>query len=156
MFGLGNFRNKWPSWFLKILKLHLLYSSNFKIFKNALGKFIPNRPPKHVITSTNFILNYKVLFNLLCKEENIPFIISHSAIDVKKNFNDIKLHLNIRGSRKLKENFVKYLKGFSSLISATQNESESFDGLSTKSKESFWKFFKWWKLFQRSITQCFK
>ena len=30
------------------------YSGNFKIFKNELGKFIPNRPPKHVITSRNF------------------------------------------------------------------------------------------------------
>ena len=29
------------------------YSSNFKLFKNALRKFIPNCPPKHVITSTN-------------------------------------------------------------------------------------------------------
>ena len=31
----------------------LVYSGNFKIFKNALGQFIPNRPPKHVFTSTN-------------------------------------------------------------------------------------------------------
>ena len=29
------------------------YSGNFKIFKNALGQFIPNHPPEHVITSTN-------------------------------------------------------------------------------------------------------
>ena len=42
----------------------------------------------------------------------------------------------MRGSRKLQENFVKYLKGFSSLDNVTRNESESSDGLSTKSKES--------------------
>ena len=45
-----------PSWFLKNLKLSLFYSGYFKIFKNALGQFIQNRPPKHVITSTNIIV----------------------------------------------------------------------------------------------------
>ena len=54
----------------------------------------------------------KVLFNL-CKDVSIPFI-SHSAIGAKRNLDNSKLHLNIRGSRKLKENFVKYLKGLSS------------------------------------------
>ena len=54
----------------------------------------------------------KVLLNL-CKDVNIPFI-SHSATDAKKNLNNSKFHLNIRGSRKFQENFVKYLKGFSS------------------------------------------
>ena len=54
----------------------------------------------------------KILLNL-CKDVNIPFI-SHSAIDAKRNLNNRKLHLNIRGCRKLQENFVKYLKGFSS------------------------------------------
>ena len=34
-------------------EIALFYSGNFKIFKNALGQFIPNCPPKHVITSTN-------------------------------------------------------------------------------------------------------
>ena len=54
----------------------------------------------------------KVLLNL-CKDVNIPFI-SDSAIGAKRNLDNSKLHLNIRGSRKLKENFVKYLKGLSS------------------------------------------
>ena len=54
----------------------------------------------------------KVLLNF-CKDVNIPFI-SHGAIDAKKNLNNSKLHLNIRGSRKLQENFVNYLKDFSS------------------------------------------
>ena len=46
MCGSGNLWEKWLSWFLKILKLSLFYSGNFKIFKNALGQFIPNCPPK--------------------------------------------------------------------------------------------------------------
>ena len=54
----------------------------------------------------------KALLNLP-KDVNIPFI-SHSAIDAKRNLNNSKLDLNIRGSKKLQENFVKCLKGFSS------------------------------------------
>ena len=53
----------------------------------------------------------KALSNL-CKDVNVSFI-SHSAIDSKRDLNNSKLHLNIKGSRKLQENFVKYLKGFS-------------------------------------------
>ena len=55
MFGSGDFWDKSPSWFFKISKLSSLYSSNFKIFKNPFGQFIPNHPPKHVITTTNWI-----------------------------------------------------------------------------------------------------
>ena len=54
----------------------------------------------------------KVLLNL-CRDVNIPFI-SNSVIDAKRNLNNSKLHLNITGSKKLQENFVKYLKDFSS------------------------------------------
>ena len=36
-----------------MLKLPSFYPVNFKIFKNSLGQFVPNHPPKHVITSTN-------------------------------------------------------------------------------------------------------
>ena len=54
LFCSGDFWDKWLSWFLKILKLPLFYSGNFKVFKNALGQFIPNCPPKYVITSTKF------------------------------------------------------------------------------------------------------
>ena len=50
MFGSGDFGGKSQSLFLKI-------------FKNTLGQFIPNRPPKHVITSTNsdFLINFKII-----------------------------------------------------------------------------------------------
>ena len=75
----------------------------------------------------------KVLSNL-CKDVHILFI-SHSVIDAKRNLNNSKLHLKIRGSRKLQENFVKYLKDFSSWDNVTRNKCESCDGLSTKSKE---------------------
>ena len=54
MFGLGDFWDKSPSWFLKILKLLSLYLGSFKVFKNVLGQFITNRPSKHLITSTNY------------------------------------------------------------------------------------------------------
>ena len=53
MFGSGNFWDKSPSWILNVLKMSSFYTGNFKFFKNALGQFIPNRPPKHMITSTN-------------------------------------------------------------------------------------------------------
>ena len=53
MFGADVFGGKSPLWFLKILKLFLFYSGNFKIFRNALVQFIPNRPSKYVISSTN-------------------------------------------------------------------------------------------------------
>ena len=49
------FWDKSPLWFLKILNLPLFSLGNFRIFKNPLGQYIPNHPPKHVITSTNYI-----------------------------------------------------------------------------------------------------
>ena len=42
-----------------------MYSGNFKIFKNTIGQFIPNRPPKHVITSTNYGLYLVLLYCIL-------------------------------------------------------------------------------------------
>ena len=81
-------------------------------------------------------MTYKyILKSNLCNDVNIPFI-RHSAIDAKRSLNNRKLHLNIRGYRKLLENYVKYLKGFSSWDKVTWNEHESSDGLSTKSEES--------------------
>ena len=56
MFASANFWDKLFSWFLKILKLSLFYTDNFKTFKNSLGLFIFNRPHKHVITRTNTTL----------------------------------------------------------------------------------------------------
>ena len=65
MFRSDDFWDEPPLIFLKILKLLSFYSSNFKIFKNALGQFFPNLPPKHVITSNNsswiLIDNFKLL-----------------------------------------------------------------------------------------------
>ena len=54
--GSGDFWDKSLSvffFFFLILKLPSFYTGNFKIFKNTLGKFIQNRPPKRVITSNN-------------------------------------------------------------------------------------------------------
>ena len=55
----------------------------------------------------------KVLLNL-CEDANIPFI-SHTAIDAKKIINN-RGYMEVinKGSRNFKENFVKYLKVFSS------------------------------------------
>ena len=53
MFVSGDFGDKSLSRFLKNLKFPSFYSGNLKIFKNALEQFIPNRPPKQVITSIN-------------------------------------------------------------------------------------------------------
>ena len=71
MFGSGNIRGKSPSWFLKILKFSSFYSGNFKIFKNALGQFVRNRSPKHVITNTNCYEKHR-----LCQISSEAFFIS--------------------------------------------------------------------------------
>ena len=63
LFASGDFRRKSPSW-LKILKLLSFYSGNFKIFKNALGQFISNRPPKNVITSTILAVAQHIICNM--------------------------------------------------------------------------------------------
>ena len=78
IFGSGDFWDKSPSWFLKNLKLPSPYSGNFKIFKNALGQFIPNCPTKHVITSTIFlaIINHD---NLL-ESDLLPKVSIYSSV----------------------------------------------------------------------------
>ena len=43
------------------LKLPSFFTSNYKIFKNELGQFIPNCPSKQVITSTNSMIKYDLL-----------------------------------------------------------------------------------------------
>ena len=50
----------------------------------------------------------------MCENDNIPFIDHSGSIDPRKNLNNSKLHLNVKGSNKLRDNFVRYLKGFSS------------------------------------------
>ena len=46
-------------------------------------------------------------------ENDISFIGHSRSIDPRKNLNNSKLHLNIKGSNKIRD-FVIYLKGFSS------------------------------------------
>ena len=50
------------------MKLPSFYSGNFKICKNALGQFIPNRPSKHVVT----IINYYFCCYLCCTQDEYP------------------------------------------------------------------------------------
>ena len=55
---------------------------------------------------------------------------SHSATDAQENLDHSKLDLNIRDSKKMLENCVKYLKGFSGGESTLHE-------INTKSNESF-------------------
>ena len=48
----------------------------------------------------------------LCTNENISLIDHSRSIDPRKHLNNSKLHLNIRGSNKLQDTFVKYVKEF--------------------------------------------
>ena len=48
----------------------------------------------------------------MCENDNILFIDHSRSIDPRKNLSNSKLHLNIKGSNKLRDNFVRYLKGF--------------------------------------------
>ena len=49
----------------------------------------------------------------LCESNDIPFI-SNTTINPKKHLNNSRLHLNPKGSNKLRDNFVRYLKGLTS------------------------------------------
>ena len=49
----------------------------------------------------------------LCESNNILFI-SNTTINPKKHLNNSRLHLNPKGSNKLRDNFVRYLKGLTS------------------------------------------
>ena len=64
MFSSDDFADKSPLSFLKILKLPSLYLGNFKVFKNVLGQFVLNGPPKNVITSTDCNAFYNSLKHL--------------------------------------------------------------------------------------------
>ena len=46
----------------------------------------------------------------LCKNENISLIDHSRSIDPRKHLNSVKLHLKVRGTNKLRDNFVKYIK----------------------------------------------
>ena len=59
-----------------------------------------------LFTETN-ILFFKQFILVSYKMCRMDAFISHSAIDAKSNLNNSKLHLNIRGSRKLQENFAE-------------------------------------------------
>ena len=56
----------------------------------------------------------------LCESNDI-FFISNITTNPKKHLNKSWLHLNPKGSNKLFDNFVRYLKGFTSWESAKQN-----------------------------------
>ena len=59
-----------------------------------------------------------------CENDNILFTDHGRSIDPRKNFNNSKLHLKMKGSNELWDNFDRYLKGFSSWDSDVQSYSE--------------------------------
>ena len=102
---------------MNILQLPLFYTDNFKIFKNALGQFILNHPPKHVLTSTNstLIIIRDQIINLTSND--IPYqivirdliasrqLISNSASNSKSRWN-----INSTSNSNLKSNSNLRLK----------------------------------------------
>ena len=58
------------------------------------------------------------------ENDNISFIDHSRSIDPRKNLNNSKLHLNIKASNKLRNNFVRYFKASSGCESDTQSYSE--------------------------------
>ena len=54
-------------------------------------------------------------------ESNIIPFVNNRFINPKKYLNNYRLHLNPKGSKKLRDNFVKFLKGLSSSKTAKQN-----------------------------------
>ena len=74
------------------------YLGNFKIFKNALQQLIPNRLPKHVITSTNTIsiwlksfLNYFASKMILQNIMKLLEIISKNIFEIMILANNLVL-----------------------------------------------------------------
>ena len=74
---------------------------------------------KNKVREVNDSLTY------MCENDNISFLDHSGSIDPRKNLNNSKLHLNVKGSNKLRDKFVRYLKGFSSWDSDTQSYSET-------------------------------
>ena len=68
----------------------------------------------------------------LCESNDIPFI-SNTTINSKKHLNNSRLHLNRKGSNKLSDNFVRYLKGLTSSEIVKRNWPEGY----SRSKDNF-------------------
>ena len=61
----------------------------------------------------NKVMEVNIYLKDLCESNDIPFI-SNTTINPKKHLNNSRLHLNPKGSNKLRDNFVRYLKGLTS------------------------------------------
>ena len=73
----GTFLGKITLVIFENLKLSSFYSGNYKLFKNALAQFIPNRPPKHVVISTNSMIKYDLILIAI-------FFVNKDFIDYSK------------------------------------------------------------------------
>ena len=85
IFGSGNFWDKSPTWFLKILKVSRFAWTILKFFKNLPGQFISNRPPKHVINSTVYnIISFTT--SLTVRRTSCAWMLHFNAIFIDKVF----------------------------------------------------------------------
>ena len=69
IFGSVDFWDISPLWFLNIFESHHRFTrAIIKIFKNTLGQFFTNGPPKRMVTSTNFLTedNFIVRYLINC------------------------------------------------------------------------------------------
>ena len=53
-----------------------------------------------------------IVLACMSENDNISFIHHSGSIDPRKNLHHSKLHLNVKGSNTLRNNFVRYLKAF--------------------------------------------
>ena len=61
----------------------------------------------------NMVMDVNIYLKDLCESNNIPFI-SNTTINPKKHLNNSQLHLNPKGSNKLRDKCDRYLKGLTS------------------------------------------
>ena len=74
----------------------------------TLGIIPRNDPWNNNVRGVNYILAR------MCQNDNISPINHSRSNDPRKTINTRKLHLNIKASNKLRDNFLRYLKVFSS------------------------------------------
>ena len=93
-------------------KVYVRQFSGSKVdcMKDYMKPCIRENNPDHLIFHLMEVNSY---LKDLCERNDIRFI-SNTTINPKKHLNNSRLHLNPKGSNKLRDNFVRYLKGLTS------------------------------------------
>ena len=86
MFGFGDFSDKSPTF----------YAGNFKIFKNARGQFIPNCPPKNVITSTSCSVGEAETADKKLTLDNRSYVIGRDLLHKRFGDNQVLISAHMR------------------------------------------------------------